>query len=153
MKFSLDLLKKLREETQVSVADCKQALDDAEGDFGKAKQLLKERGIEKASKKMDRETTAGIIEAYAHATGKVGVLVELRCETDFVAKNEEFRKLAHELALQVAAMEPKTVEELLASPYIRDTKTTMADLVKEMIAKIGENITVSKFTRMQLGDE
>lgn len=151
MKFSLDTLKKLREETQAGVADCKSALEDADGDYKKAKDLLKERGIAKAAKKGDRETAAGIIESYVHAGGKVGVLIEIRCETDFVAKNEEFKKLAHELALQIAAMEPKDVKALLVSPYIRDPKTSMQDLVKQTIAKIGENITVTQFTRMQLG--
>ncbi|MFH0749681.1 MAG: translation elongation factor Ts [Candidatus Gottesmanbacteria bacterium] len=151
MNFSLDTLKKLREETQAGVADCKQALVDAAGDHKKAKKLLKERGIEKAAKKGDRETAAGIIESYVHANGKVGVLVEVRCETDFVAKNEAFKKLAHELALQIAAMKPNDVKELLESAYIRDGKTTMQDLIKQTIATIGENITVTQFTRMQLG--
>lgn len=151
MNFSLDTLKKLREETQAGVADCKNALVDAGGDYKKAKELLKERGIEKAAKKGDRETAAGIIESYVHAGGKVGVLVEIRCETDFVAKNDAFKTLAHELALQIAAMEPKDVNELLTSPYIRDPKTTMQDLVKQTIATIGENITITQFTRMQLG--
>jgi elongation factor Ts len=151
MNFSLDTLKKLRQETQAGVADCKHALEDAKGEYDKAKKLLIDRGLEKASKKEDRETAMGIVESYIHANGKVGVLVELRCETDFVARNEEFKKLAHEIALQVAAMEPKNVEELLKSPYIRDTKMTIADIVKLTIAKIGENITVAKFSRMQLG--
>jgi len=151
MNISLDLLKQLRSETLAGVADCKHALEDANGDYKKAKKLLIERGVEKAAKKEDRETAMGIIESYIHANGKVGVLVELRCETDFVARNEEFKKLAHEVALQVAAMEPKNVEELLKSPYIRDAKMTIGDLVKLTIAKIGENITIAKFTRLQLG--
>jgi elongation factor Ts len=151
MNFSLDTLKKLRAETQAGVSDCRQSLEDAKGDYEKAKKLLIARGVEKAAKKEDRETAMGIIESYIHANGKVGVLVELRCETDFVARNEEFRKLAHEIALQIAAMEPKDVKELLKSPYIRDAKMTIADLVKLTIAKIGENITVAKFTRLQLG--
>ncbi len=151
MTISLDLIKKLRGETQAGVSDCRQALEDAAGDFDKAKQILIERGVEKAAKKEDRETTMGIIESYVHANGKVGVLVELRCETDFVARNEEFKKLAHEIALQIAAMEPKNVEELLKSPYIRDAKMTITDIVKLAIAKIGENITIAKFSRLQLG--
>jgi len=151
MTISLDLIKKLRGETQAGVSDCRQALEDAAGDFDKAKKLLIERGVEKAAKKEDRETAMGIIESYIHANGKVGVLVELRCETDFVARNEEFKKLAHEIALQIAAMEPKNVEELLKSPYIRDAKMTIADIVKLTIAKIGENITIAKFSRLQLG--
>ena len=151
MNFSLNTLKKLRLETQAGVSDCRQALEDAGGDYDKAKKLLIARGVEKAAKKEDRETAMGIIESYIHANGKVGVLVELRCETDFVARNEEFKKLAHEIALQIAAMEPKNVEELLKSPYIRDAKMTIADIVKLTIAKIGENITIAKFSRLQLG--
>ena len=152
MNFSLDTLKKLRAETQAGVSDCKKALEDATGDFEKAKNLLIERGVEKAAKKKDRETAMGIIESYIHANGKVGVLVELRCETDFVARNEEFKKLSHEIALQIAAMNPKNVRELLKTPYIRDTNMTIADFVKLTIAKIGENITIAHFTRMQLGE-
>ncbi len=152
MNISLDLLKKLREETKAGVSDCRQALEDANGNFEQAKKLLVERGIEKAGKKGDRETAVGIIESYVHGGGKVGVLVEVRCETDFVAKNEEFKKLVHELALQIAAMEPKDVKELLAGPYIRDAKTSVQDLVKQTIAKTGENITVARFARLALGE-
>lgn len=152
MNISIDLLKKLREETQAGVADCRKALEDAKGDYEKAKALLLERGLEKASKKEDRETSQGIIESYVHGNGKVGVLVDLRCETDFVARTDEFKKLAHELTLQIAAMSPKDVEELLKSDYIRDTKLTMQALIKQTIAKLGENITVAKFTRMTLGE-
>lgn len=152
MNFSLDTLKQLRSETQAGVSDCRQALADAHGDCEKAKKLLIERGVEKAAKKEDRETAMGMIESYIHANGKVGVLVELRCETDFVARNEEFKKLAHEIALQIAAMEPKNVKQLLKSPYIRDAKMTIVDLVKLTIAKVGENITIARFTRMHLGE-
>ncbi len=151
MNFSLDTLKQLRAETQAGVSDCRKALEDASGDYEEAKKLLVNRGLKKASKKEDRETAMGIVESYVHANGKVGVLVELRCETDFVARNEEFKKLAHEIALQIAAMQPKNVEELLKSPYIRDAKMTIADIVKLTIAKIGENITIAKFSRLQLG--
>lgn len=149
MTISLDTLKKLRAETQAGVADCRKALEDAGGDYQKAKKLLTERGLEKASKKEGKETSQGIIEAYVH-NGKVGVLVVLRCETDFVARTDEFKNLAHELALQVCSMNPKNVSELLKSPYIRDPKITIADLVKQVIAKVGENITVARFTRLAL---
>jgi elongation factor Ts len=151
MKFSIEDLKKLREETQAGVADCKLALEDAGGDYAKAKKLLQERGLEKATKKEGKETGQGIIESYVHAGGRVGVLVELRCETDFVARTDEFKKLAHEITLQVASMNPKDVDELLKSPYIRDSKLTIQDLVKLSVAKLGENITIGKFTRMELG--
>lgn len=153
MNISIDLLKKLREETKAGVADCRQALEDAKGDYGKAKKLLVERGLEKASKKEGKETLQGVVASYVHTTGsRVGVLVELRCETDFVARTDEFGKLAHELTLQVAAMNPKNVKELLETPYIRDSSVTIADLIKQAIAKLGENITVARFFRMELGE-
>ena len=151
MNISLDLLKKLREETKAGVSDCRQALEDANGDFAKAKKLIMERGLEKAAKKEGKETSQGIIESYVHG-GRVGVLVELRCETDFVARTDDFKHLAHEVALQVASMNPKNVKELLASPYIRDAGVTIEALIKQTIAKVGENITVAKFTRIELGE-
>lgn len=151
MDISLDLLKKLREETSSGVMDCRQALEDAGGDYAKAKKLLVARGVEKAEKKKDREVKAGIIESYVHANGKVGVLLEIACETDFVAKTDDFKKLAHEACLQIAAMGPKDVKELAKSAYIRDAGVTIEHLVKQTIAKVGENITIVRFTRMQLG--
>jgi len=151
MTISLEQIKKLREETQAGVADCRQALEDAEGDFQKAKELIMKRGLEKAAKKSDRETGAGVVESYVHA-GRVGVLVEIFSETDFVARNDEFKKLAHEVAMQVAAMAPKDTKELLASPYIRDSKLTIEDLVKTVIAKVGENITIGRISRIAIGE-
>lgn len=150
MNTSLDTLKKLRAETQAGVADCRQALEDTGGDYEKAKKLLTERGLEKATKKEGKKTSQGIVEAYVH-NGKVGVLVELRSETDFVARTDEFKNLAHETALQVCSMNPKNVKELLAEPYIRDPNVTIADLIKQVVAKVGENITVARFTRLSLG--
>ncbi len=152
MHISLDLLKKLRSETQAGVSDCRQALEDAHGDFGSAKKLLMERGLEEASKKEGKQTSQGIIESYVH-NGRVGVLVELRCETDFVARTDEFKNLAHEIALQVASMNPKNVDELLKEMYIRDTTITISDLVKQTVAKVGENIIVAGFTRIALGEK
>ena len=151
MNISLDDLKKLRAETKAGVSDCRQALEDSAGDYTKAKKLVLERGIEKAEKKADKDTSQGIVEAYVHS-GKVGVLVELRCETDFVAMNEDFKHLAHEIALQVAAMNPKNVKELLKTPYIRDAGLTIEALVKQTVAKVGENIIVARFSRMSLGE-
>ncbi|MCX6792145.1 MAG: translation elongation factor Ts [Candidatus Gottesmanbacteria bacterium] len=151
MKISLEFLKKLREETRAGVSDCRQALEDANGDYGKAKKLIMERGLEKAAKKGGRETSQGLIESYVHA-GRVGVLVELRCETDFVARTDDFKTLAHEIALQVASMNPRNAKELLASPYIRDASLTVEALVKQTVAKVGENITVAGFTRIALGE-
>ncbi len=150
--MKLDDLKKLRAETSAGVSDCRQALEDAKGDFEKAKKLIIERGLEKAAKKEGKETSQGIIESYIHTNGRVGVLVELRCETDFVGRTDEFKHLAHELALQVAAMNPKDIEALLKSEYIRDQKVTIADFIKQTVAKVGENITIARFSRMALGD-
>lgn len=150
MKISLELLKKLREDTKAGVSDCRQALEDADGDYAKAKKLITERGLEKAAKKEGKETSQGIIESYVHA-GRVGVLVELRSETDFVARTDDFKKLAHEIALQVASMDPKNVSELLKAAYIRDGALTVEALIKLTVAKVGENITVAKFTRIELG--
>lgn len=150
MNISLELLKKLREETSAGVADCRQALEDAKGDYDKAKKLLADRGLEKAAKKEGKETSEGLVEAYVHQ-GKVGVLVELRCETDFVARTDDFKNLAHELALQVCSMNPKNVKELLKTAYIRDASLTIDALIKLTIAKLGENITVVRFERVELG--
>ena len=151
MNISLDIIKKLRNETSAGVSDCRQALEDAGGNYVKAKKLLLERGLQKAAKKEGKETSQGIVESYVHQ-GKVGVLVEVRCETDFVARTDEFKSLAHEIALQICSMDPKNMTVLLAEPYIRDPKLTIAELIKQIIAKVGENITVAQFTRIQLGD-
>lgn len=152
MNFSLDTLKKLREETQAGVADCRQALEDAKGDYSAALKLLQQRGLEKAKKKEGLETGDGMIASYTHATGKVGVILEIKCQTDFVARTDNFKNLAKEITLQIAAMKPKNVKELLASEYIRDPKLTIEALIKGSIAKLGENITVGRFTRMELGE-
>ena len=147
---SLELLKKLRKDSDAGVSDCRQALMDADGDYEKAKKLLIERGLEKAAKKEGKETAEGIIESYVHSNGRVGVLVELRCETDFVARTDEFKKLAHELTLQIAATNPKNTEELLKTAYIRDGSIIIEAFIKSVIAKLGENITVGKFSRISL---
>ncbi|HUD09273.1 MAG TPA: translation elongation factor Ts [Patescibacteria group bacterium] len=146
----IKLIKQLREETQVSIADCTKALEEAKGDYEKAIQILKKRGIERAEKKADRETAQGIIESYIHQNGKVGVLLEILCETDFVARTEDFKKLAHEVAMQIAAMNPKNVEVLLKQEYIRDGSVTIENLIKQTIGKLGENIVVKQFTRFEI---
>lgn len=151
MQVKLEDIKKLREETSAGVSDCREALKDAKGDYENAKKLLIERGLEKAAKKEGKETHQGIIESYVHA-GKIGVLVELRCETDFVARTDEFKQLAHEIALQTASMNPKNVADLLKEPYIRDASLTIEALIKQTIAKVGENITVATITRIALGE-
>ena len=129
--------------------DCKQALEDAAGDLEKAKALVFKRGLIKAEKRAASKTGAGILETYIH-NNRVGVLLELRCETDFVARSEPFRQLAKELAMQISAMDPASVDELLEQPYIREESKTAGDLVKEVIAKTGENIRIERFCRYEL---
>lgn len=146
----LEMIKKLREETSVSVADCKKALEQSNGDYTKALEWLKRRGAEIAEKKAERETAQGIVEGYVHGGGKVGVLLVLLCETDFVARTDEFKSLAHEISLQISAMEPKDVPALLKQEYIRDPKITIEDLIKQTIGKIGENIVVREFSRLEI---
>jgi len=142
-------VQKLREATGAGVMECKRALEDASGDFEKAVRLIEERGVVRAEKKADRATGAGLIESYIH-NGRVGVLLELRSETDFVAHSEPFRNLAHELVMQIAAMNPKDVAGLFAQPYIKNAATTVEELIKGIIAKVGENIRVERFTRYEL---
>ena len=144
-----DQIQKLRMETGAGVMDCKKALEEAGGDFEKAKAVLKEKGLAKAAKKGDRETGAGYLESYIHAN-RVGVLLELRCETDFVAKNEKFKELAHELAMQIAAMNPENEKELLKQPYIKDEEEIVENLIKNTVAELGENIEIARFTRYEI---
>lgn len=144
-------IKKLREETGAGIADCREALEESKGDFAKAKEYLKKKGLDKAGSKTSREVKAGLVETYSHH-GKVGVLVELLCETDFVAKTEDFKTLAHELSLQIASMKPSSVSELLEQEYIRDNSQTINDLIKSVISKLGENIQVGRFERVALGE-
>ena len=140
---------KLREETQAGVMDCAKAMKDAGGDIEKAKQLLMERGAAKASSKAERKTGSGVLETYVHG-GRIGVLLELRCETDFVANNETFRELAHEIAMQIASMNPQTVDELLEQEFIKDPSQKIQDLVTQAIATTGENMKVERFARFEL---
>ena len=126
----INLLKKLRNETSVSLADCRKALEETRNDYKKALGILKKSGLEKAAKKAERETSQGIIGSYIHQNGRVGVLVEVLCETDFVALTDEFKNLVHEIGMQIAAMNPKDVPSLLKQEYIRDPKETMDLVVK-----------------------
>jgi elongation factor Ts len=150
--IDLSLLKKLRLETSASIADCRKALEETGNDYNKALDWLKKHALTKADKKADRATEQGIIESYIHAGGKVGVLLEILCETDFVARTDEFKHLAKEVAMQVAAMNPKDVESLLKQEYIRDGSQTIQDVVKGVIGKLGENITVKRFQRFAIGE-
>lgn len=142
-------VQKLREMTGAGIMDCKKAIDDAGGDVDKAVSIINERGLAKAIRKADRATGAGLLESYIH-NNRVGVLLDLRCETDFVVRSEPFRELAKSLVMQIAAMNPDTVEKLLAQPYVRDEKMTVEQLVKGVIAKVGENVQVGKFCRYEL---
>ena len=148
--MDLESIKKLREETGAGVMDAKSALEASNGDISKAKELLRTKGLEKASKKSDREIKAGRVFSYIHGGGKVGAIVKLGCETDYVAKNEKFEKLGNEIAMQVAAMNPENIEQLLQQAYIRDAGKTISELIKEAISTIGENITVLEISRLSI---
>lgn len=150
--IDLQLLKKLRQVTSASVSDCRRALDESNGNYDKALAWLKKRAAAIAEKKADRQTGQGIVDAYIHAGGKVGVLVELLCETDFVARTDEFKLLAKEIGMQVAAMNPENTDILLKQEYIRDPSLTIQDLVKNAIGKMGENITIKRFQRFAIGE-
>lgn len=147
--FNINQLKKLREETCISISECKKAIEEANGDIEKAKEILRKWGKEFAEEKKTRETKKGIIDGYIHPGKKIGVMVELHCESDFVASSKEFQELAHELCLQIAAMNPKE-NELLCQPWIKDETKTIKDLVDNYIAKLGENIIVKRFIRFEI---
>ena len=129
---------------------CKKALEEAGGDEKKAMEWLREKGIEVAEKKSSRGTGAGVIEAYIHSNGQVGVLVELKSETDFVARNAEFKVLAHDIAMHIAALDPEKVKDLLEQPFIKDAGMTISEYINSFIQKFGENIEVSRFERFSL---
>lgn len=197
MVVDAKLVKTLREMTGAGMLECKAALEEANGDLELAVEILRKKGIAKAAKKAGRETKEGLIHSYIHAGGRIGVLLELNCETDFVARNELFKELANEIALQIAAMRPQYVKRedipreiiekegeiareaalaegkpahiaekiaegklekfykevcLYEQPYIKDDKKTIEEVIKEYIAKIGENIQVRRFCRFELGE-
>lgn len=166
MAVTNEMVKQLRESSGAGVMDCKRALEDADGDMEKAAAILREKGIAAAAKRAERETNQGVVQSYIHAGGRIGVLVEVNCETDFVAKTDEFTSLARDIAMQIAAMNPLVVnvedrtpemegrdEEvvLLSQPFIKDSGRTIGDMVKDAIAKTGENVRVSRFVRFELG--
>ncbi len=170
MTISAAAVKDLRERTGAGIMECRNALEEAGGDASKAAELLRERGLQKAGKKAGRTANQGLIESYIHGGGRIGVLVELNCETDFVARNEQFRTLAREIAMHVAAMNPSSVSRedgagsavvaaehegdlpLLEQPFIRDESRTVGDLIKDNIATLGENIVLRRFVRFELGE-
>jgi elongation factor Ts len=160
-------VKELREKTGAGVMDCKRALTEAGGDKAKAEELLRQRGLSVAEKKAHRATEQGLVECYIHAGGRIGAMVEVDCETDFVARTPDFKTLARDLAMQVAATGPLSVSEddlpagaegtpeelcLLRQAYIRDAGRTVQDIVNDVIAKTGENIRVRRFARFELGN-
>jgi elongation factor Ts len=173
MEITAGMVKALREETGAGIMDCKRALSDTGGDVEKAKVILREKGLASAAKKESRETSQGLIEVYIHGGGRIGAMVELNCETDFVARTDEFKGLARDIAMQVVAMNPRfvspdsaptaTIESeglsdedvknasITTQAYFRDPKQTVGDRIKEVIAKSGENIRVRRFERYELG--
>lgn len=148
---STDDIKKLRELTSAGISDIKEALDAAGGDTDSALKILKEKGASIAAKKANRTTEQGLVEVYAHM-GRIGAMVEVNCETDFVARNPEFKELAHELVLQVASLDSDELEDLLAMGLIKEPSKTVQELITEKIAKLGENIKVRRFHRFVLGE-
>ena len=169
------MVKDLRERTGAGIMDCRRALEEAGGDFAKAEELLRAKGAATAAKKAGRPANQGVVEPYIHLGGRIGALVELNCETDFVARNPEFKTLARELAMQVTAMNPryiraeeipdavlaeyggdrkKAAEELalLEQPYIKAPNRTVNSLITDAIGKIGENIVVRRFVRFEVGE-
>jgi elongation factor Ts len=161
-----DDVKRLREETGAGVMDCKRALDEASGDFDRARVLLREQGMAAAAKRSERGTSQGLVEAYIHGGGRIGALVEVNCETDFVARTDTFKTLVRDIAMQVAAMNPlainpedvpddapggKEPHALLTQPFIKDSSKTIGDLVKDAIAQTGENVRVTRIARFELG--
>jgi len=198
MEISVELIKELREKTGAGISDCKKALTDSGGNLEESVMLIREKGLATAAKKASRVASEGLVEAYIHLNGRIGTLVEVNCETDFVAKTDEFRALAHDIALHVTGANPqyfrredvpadivekekeilgiqakneghspekleKIAEErlkkffseicLLEQPFIRDPSKTVADLIAEAVARIGENVVIKRFTRYQLGEK
>lgn len=168
MEISTASIKELRAQCGAGIMDCRNTLLEAKGDMKKALRLLKEKGQLKAAKNAERVTNQGLIEAYVHTGGRIGAMIELNCESDFVARTSEFKELAHNLAMQVAAMCPQYVSKedapqeddievetacLLLQSYIKDPNRTVQDVIVETIAKVGENIKVSRFSRFELGTQ
>jgi len=165
-QISADDVKALRERTSAGVMECKRALEEADGDLERAIEVLQRRGLAMAEKRAHRETAQGLVECYIHAGGRLGAMVEVNCETDFVARTDAFKTLARDLAMQVVATNPLSVSEedlpsgaegdpaglcLLRQPFIKDDSRTIEEVVKEVIAQTGENIRVRRFARFELG--
>lgn len=143
-------IKQLRLETGVGIMDARKALTESDGDIKKARQWLSQHAVVKAASKADRTTGDGAIFCYVHQTGKVAAMVKLGCETDFVAKTDDFKTLGKEISMQICSMNPQNVDELLNQEWIRDPKKTIKQLIEENIAKMGENIKIMEFGRMEI---
>ncbi len=167
MAVDVQLVRNLRDQTGAGIMDCKDALEKSDGDMDKAVLVLREKGIAGVAKRVGRATNEGVIETYLHTGGRVGAMVELGCETDFVARTEEFQKLAHDIAMQIAAMGPVYIDEdeieegdvrppaqisLMQQPFIKNSSSSVGEMVKELAAKVGENIRVVRFTRLAVGE-
>jgi len=146
----MDKIKALREKTGAGIMDAKKALEEAKGDLTKAEEIIAQRGLTKAASKSEREVKSGRVYSYIHNTGRVGAMVEVACETDFVANTEDFQILCKEIAMQVASMDPEDVEILMKQSYIRDGSKTIEELIKALVAKTGENTKVVRFVRFAL---
>ena len=168
MKIPTDRVKELREQSGAGIMECRNALLETEGDMEEALQILKQRSLVKVEKKRKRSASQGLIEAYIHTGGRIGAMVEVNCETDFTARTDEFKELAHHLAMQVAAQDPQFISReeapegadieaetdcLLLQPYIKNLGMTVQDIIDETIAKVGENIKVGRFARFELGEQ
>ena len=166
MPVSAAQVKELRDKTGAGIMDSKRALEESDGDITKAEEILNQKGLASAAKKAGRETSEGLVVSYIHTGGRVGALVELNCETEFVARTEDFESLGRNIAMQVAAMSPLYVDResvpdgadevaeeslLLEQEYIRDSSMKISDLLKETIGKLGENIRIRRFSRFELG--
>jgi elongation factor Ts len=172
--MDLEQIKRLREKTSLGINDCKKALEEAGGDFEKALSILKKKGVEIMEKKSQKTTSQGIIESYIHFGGNLGSLVEINCETDFVARTDIFKKFAKDIAMQVAAANPKYIKRedipqeekekiedidefakencLLEQLFIKDNKLTIKDYLQQVISQTGENIVIKRFVRFSLGE-
>jgi len=170
VEISAERIKQLRERSGAGVMACKRALQEGGGDMERAMEILRQQGLAQVAKRAGREAAQGIVESYIHGGGRIGVLVEVNCETDFVARTPEFRQLAHDIAMQIAFANPPSVAAdgtsgsaispdareldgvpLLDQPFIRDERQTIADIVRETALKTGENIVIRRFTRYELG--
>jgi elongation factor Ts len=167
LAVDVKLVRTLRDQTGAGIMDCKEALENSDGDLEKATLALRDKGVASATKRVGKDTKEGVIETYLHTGGRVGALVELGCETDFVARTAEFQKLAHDIAMQVAAMGPLYIDKdeieegddrppaqisLMQQPFIKNGSSSVGEMVRELAGKVGENIKVVRFSRLAVGE-